>query len=167
MASEAPVPVTSPGSTAKGSVFGAILRGRQQSTDRPEQHNTLINPVLPMRADSVKSFQVLSEARTAPTAIASRVRGDGSSNSVIKRHIAPWHVSRLQSKGWTGSRASPSQTRIRTLPIRLTRIRWCSVLKSPTCRFLKPLISVSTMVGREECLGVAGKAVSKTRRGIE
>jgi len=36
------------------------LRGRQQSTDRPEQHNTLINPVLPMRADSVKSFRVLT-----------------------------------------------------------------------------------------------------------
>jgi len=36
-----------------------VLRGRQQSTDRPEQHNTLINPVLPMRADSVKSFRVL------------------------------------------------------------------------------------------------------------
>ncbi len=35
------------------------VRGRQQSTDRPEQHNTLINPVLPMRADSVKSFRVL------------------------------------------------------------------------------------------------------------
>jgi len=38
------------------------LRGRQQSTDRPEQHNTLINPVLPMRADSVKSFRVLTDS---------------------------------------------------------------------------------------------------------
>ena len=42
------------------------VRGRQQSTDRPEQHNTLINPVLPMRADSVKSFRVLTLGKAKP-----------------------------------------------------------------------------------------------------
>jgi len=36
------------------------LRGRQQSTDRPEQHNTRIRLVFPTRADSVKSFRALT-----------------------------------------------------------------------------------------------------------
>ncbi len=45
---------------------GILVRGRQQSTDRPEQHNTLINPVLPMRADSVKSFRVLTCSAFGP-----------------------------------------------------------------------------------------------------
>jgi len=47
----------------------ACLRGRQQSTDRPERHNTRIRLVFPTRADSVKSFRVLKALRKDDTLV--------------------------------------------------------------------------------------------------
>ncbi len=79
------------------------LRGRQQSTDRPERHNTRIRLVFPTRADSVKSFRVLSWA--APAGDSYDASGDlivGATTSqagdprlkevasYVNKHVRPW-----------------------------------------------------------------------------
>ncbi len=51
------------------------LRGRQQSTDRPEQHNTRIRLVFPTRADSVKSFRALTSIPIRRASSTSAQRG--------------------------------------------------------------------------------------------
>jgi len=49
------------------------LRGRQQSTDRPERHNTRIRLVFPTRADSVKSFRVLTYTTRSPVGVVAAI----------------------------------------------------------------------------------------------